>query len=139
MISLVFASLGHHGHDAPQWSRIKCVVILLGSAVLISLCADRVTENIQPLLETSGISEVKRIQSSISLASFSDICLSFWHFFHDYIRRDMRCKIGQETQNCKITNLYLDVNNVNYNFSIFYFFSILLASLCWRSYQSYQK
>ncbi|XP_045205295.2 uncharacterized protein LOC123557719 [Mercenaria mercenaria] len=46
---------GHHG--APQWSRIKSCFILLCCATLIALCADLIAENIQELLESSGVSE----------------------------------------------------------------------------------
>ncbi|KAH9513927.1 hypothetical protein Btru_031756, partial [Bulinus truncatus] len=44
-------------HSDAQWSRLKSTVILLICAVAIALCADLISENIQPLLETSGISE----------------------------------------------------------------------------------
>ncbi|CAL1527492.1 unnamed protein product [Lymnaea stagnalis] len=46
---------GQHG-DA-QWSRLKSTIILLLCAVAIALCAELISENIQPLLESSGISE----------------------------------------------------------------------------------
>ncbi|KAL4230443.1 hypothetical protein ACF0H5_010825 [Mactra antiquata] len=45
----------HHG--APNWSRARSVIILLMCATLIALCADIIAENIQELLETSGVSE----------------------------------------------------------------------------------
>lgn len=45
----------HHG--AAQWSRLKSIIILLGCATLIALCADLIAENIQDLLESSGVSE----------------------------------------------------------------------------------
>ncbi|XP_060601069.1 uncharacterized protein LOC132754458 [Ruditapes philippinarum] len=49
---------GGHGHEgAAQWSRIKSCFILLCCATLIALCADLIAENIQDLLETSGVSE----------------------------------------------------------------------------------
>ncbi|XP_077868505.1 uncharacterized protein LOC102801220 [Saccoglossus kowalevskii] len=48
---------GHgHGHGIAHWSRTKSFFILLISTVLMSLCAELVTENIQPLLEKSGVS-----------------------------------------------------------------------------------
>ncbi|XP_052228178.1 uncharacterized protein LOC127842626 isoform X9 [Dreissena polymorpha] len=45
------------GPGAPQWSRLKGVVILIGSAVLIALCGDLIADNIQTFLRSSGISE----------------------------------------------------------------------------------
>ncbi|XP_071087654.1 uncharacterized protein [Haliotis cracherodii] len=50
-------SNNHGGEGAPQWNRIKSTIILLICAVLIALCSDLITDNIQPLLESSGISE----------------------------------------------------------------------------------
>lgn len=52
-------SNNHGGEGAPQWNRIKSTIILLICAVLIALCSDLITDNIQPLLESSGISEVR--------------------------------------------------------------------------------
>ncbi|XP_059152367.1 uncharacterized protein LOC131938380 [Physella acuta] len=48
-------NLDHHG--SAQWSRLKSTIILLLCAVAIALCADLISENIQPLLESTGISE----------------------------------------------------------------------------------
>lgn len=48
---------GQEHHGAPQWSRMKSVVILLSSAVLIAFCADLITNNIEALLKASGVSE----------------------------------------------------------------------------------
>ena len=45
-------------HGAPQWSRVKSVVILIMSATLIALCSDLIADNIQELLQTSDVSEV---------------------------------------------------------------------------------
>ncbi|XP_060073315.1 uncharacterized protein LOC132553120 [Ylistrum balloti] len=45
-------------HGTPSWSRIKSAIILLVSAALIALCAELVTENIQVLIQSSGVSEV---------------------------------------------------------------------------------
>ena len=45
-------------HGAPQWSRLRSVLILLSSAVLIAFCADLITNNIEALLTASGVSEV---------------------------------------------------------------------------------
>ncbi|KAK0060756.1 cation exchanger C521.04c [Biomphalaria pfeifferi] len=50
-------ALNGGGHSDAQWSRLKSTIILLLCAVAIALCADLISENIQPLLETSGISE----------------------------------------------------------------------------------
>uniref|UniRef100_A0A0B7BH11 Sodium/calcium exchanger membrane region domain-containing protein n=2 Tax=Arion vulgaris TaxID=1028688 RepID=A0A0B7BH11_9EUPU len=49
------AANGQHG--TAHWSRVKSTVILLLCAVAIALCADLISENIQPLLEKTGISE----------------------------------------------------------------------------------
>ncbi|XP_033744233.1 putative cation exchanger C521.04c [Pecten maximus] len=46
-----------HRHGSPSWSRIKSGTILLISATLIALCAELITENIQELIQTSGVSE----------------------------------------------------------------------------------
>ncbi|CAH1246765.1 Hypp7776 [Branchiostoma lanceolatum] len=40
-----------------HWSRLKGVTILLVATVLMSLCADLVTENMQPILTGSGVSQ----------------------------------------------------------------------------------
>lgn len=47
-----------HGmkHGKVQWSRLKATSILLLSATLIALCADLITENINDLLDNSGVS-----------------------------------------------------------------------------------
>eukprot|EP00058_Branchiostoma_floridae_P028274 XP_002613765.1 hypothetical protein BRAFLDRAFT_84521 [Branchiostoma floridae] len=42
-----------------HWSRLKGVTILLVGTVLMSLCADLVTENMQPILTGSGVSQVR--------------------------------------------------------------------------------
>ena len=47
-----------HSHGSPQWSRIKSVIILLLCATAIALCGDLISNNIEPLLEKSGLSEV---------------------------------------------------------------------------------
>ena len=47
-----------HGHTVAHWSILKSFFILLVSTVLMSLCADILTEHIQPLLRNSGISVV---------------------------------------------------------------------------------
>ncbi|KAK7479214.1 hypothetical protein BaRGS_00029558, partial [Batillaria attramentaria] len=49
---------GHsHGAGSAQWSRVKSVLILLMCATAIALCGDLISENIQPLLEASNMSE----------------------------------------------------------------------------------
>ncbi|KAK2169717.1 hypothetical protein LSH36_7g02022 [Paralvinella palmiformis] len=42
--------VGEVGHGKAQWNRVKSALILLVSVVLMSLCADVVTYNIEPLL-----------------------------------------------------------------------------------------
>ncbi len=49
---LLFAGHGH-GHSVAHWSRIKSALILLGSTVLMSLCVDILTENIETFLSES--------------------------------------------------------------------------------------
>ncbi|CAG5121789.1 unnamed protein product [Candidula unifasciata] len=61
------AANGHHG--TAQWSRIKSTIILLLCAVAIALCADLISENIQPLLEKTGISEYFIGVTMLSLVS----------------------------------------------------------------------
>ncbi|GFR88132.1 low affinity vacuolar monovalent cation/H(+) antiporter-like [Elysia marginata] len=61
------AANGHHGHA--QWSKVKSTIILLLSAVAIALCADLISENIQPLLEATGISEYFIGVTMLSLVS----------------------------------------------------------------------
>lgn len=46
-----------HSHGSPSWSRVKSAIILLISAALIALCAELITQNIQELIVTSGVSE----------------------------------------------------------------------------------
>ncbi|XP_076468556.1 uncharacterized protein LOC143299236 [Babylonia areolata] len=45
------------GHGSAHWSRIKSIVILLLCATAIALCGDLISNNVQPLLEKSGLSE----------------------------------------------------------------------------------
>lgn len=45
-----------HSHGSPQWGIIKSIIILLCAAILIGVCADIVTENIQQFLISTGIS-----------------------------------------------------------------------------------
>jgi Ca2+/H+ antiporter len=54
---MIICVTGQHGHGTAQWNRIKSFVILLVSVVLMSLCADVVTFNIEPLLG-GGVSVV---------------------------------------------------------------------------------
>ncbi|BFZ14655.1 hypothetical protein BsWGS_17694 [Bradybaena similaris] len=61
------AANGHHG--TAQWSRVKSTIILLLCAVAIALCADLISENIQPLLEKTGISEYFIGVTMLSLVS----------------------------------------------------------------------
>ncbi|XP_025086142.1 low affinity vacuolar monovalent cation/H(+) antiporter-like [Pomacea canaliculata] len=44
-------------HGSAHWSIIKSVIILLLCAAAIALCGDIISENIQPLLQESGMSE----------------------------------------------------------------------------------
>ncbi|XP_077994759.1 uncharacterized protein LOC144448402 [Glandiceps talaboti] len=46
-----------HDHGTAHWSRLKSFIILLVSTILMSLCAELVTENISPILEKSHVSE----------------------------------------------------------------------------------
>ncbi|KAL8576441.1 hypothetical protein ACOMHN_049008 [Nucella lapillus] len=46
-----------HSHGSAQWSRVRSVVILLLCATAIALCGDLISNNIQPLLQQSGLSE----------------------------------------------------------------------------------
>ncbi|GAB1597580.1 low affinity vacuolar monovalent cation/H(+) antiporter-like [Argonauta hians] len=46
-----------HQHGSPQWSRLKCIFILFASTALISLLADIMANNIQPLMKSLKISE----------------------------------------------------------------------------------
>lgn len=48
-------------HGSAHWSIIKSVIILLLCAAAIALCGDIISENIQPLLQESGMSEVGNI------------------------------------------------------------------------------
>ncbi|OWF41281.1 putative cation exchanger C521.04c [Mizuhopecten yessoensis] len=47
----------NHNHGSPSWSRIKSFFILLLSATLIALCAELITQNLQELVQTLGVSE----------------------------------------------------------------------------------
>lgn len=46
-----------HRHGSPQWSRLKCIFILFACTALISLLADIMANNIQPLMQSLHISE----------------------------------------------------------------------------------
>ncbi len=45
------------GHDAPEWSRTVCVVILIVSTLLLALVSEELVSAIQPTLEASGITQ----------------------------------------------------------------------------------
>ena len=51
---------GGHGHGdegEPEWSKLKCVIILLVSTVAYALIAESMTDSITPALDQMGISE----------------------------------------------------------------------------------
>ena len=47
-----------HGHSVAHWGRVKSLVILLVSTVLMSLCAEILTSNIQIFLANSSVNIV---------------------------------------------------------------------------------
>ena len=56
MLQAVTLTVAGHAHTA-HWGRVKSLLILFVATVLMSLCAEVITSNIQPLLE-SGLSVV---------------------------------------------------------------------------------
>ncbi|ELT88185.1 hypothetical protein CAPTEDRAFT_144591 [Capitella teleta] len=51
-----FAAEGSSGHHAVHWGRVKSLVILGTAVLLMSLCAELVTKNIEPILKSTGFS-----------------------------------------------------------------------------------
>ncbi|XP_075711218.1 uncharacterized protein LOC142747990 [Rhinoderma darwinii] len=48
---------GHHHSAVVHWSRWRAVVILIGSTLLMSACADLATEHISPILKETTVSQ----------------------------------------------------------------------------------
>ncbi|XP_056429136.1 uncharacterized protein LOC130368848 [Hyla sarda] len=48
---------GHHHSPVVHWSRWRAVVILIGSTLLMSACADLATEHISPILKGTTVSQ----------------------------------------------------------------------------------
>ncbi|XP_069811960.1 uncharacterized protein [Dendropsophus ebraccatus] len=48
---------GHHHSAVVHWSRWRAVVILIGSTLLMSACADLATEHISPILKGATVSQ----------------------------------------------------------------------------------
>lgn len=60
-LDIPFNSLVHcvsAGHHVVHWSRWRALAVLIVATVLMACCADLLTENIQPLLTNSSISQV---------------------------------------------------------------------------------
>jgi Ca2+/H+ antiporter len=50
-----------------EWSRVKGLIILLVSSIAMSLVAEVLTDNIQPVLQDFGVTEVKFIMTLTSI------------------------------------------------------------------------
>lgn len=50
-------SAGHGGHDAPNWSRLKSAVILMGATVLYAIIAEILVDTVDVVLEGFAIDE----------------------------------------------------------------------------------
>ncbi|KAK0388045.1 hypothetical protein NLU13_4289 [Sarocladium strictum] len=48
---------GHGGHDAPNWSRVKSTVILLGATVLYAIIAEILVDTVDVVLENFAIDQ----------------------------------------------------------------------------------
>lgn len=48
---------GHEGHDAPNWSRVKSAVILLGSTLLYAVIAEILVNKVDIVLENVSVDE----------------------------------------------------------------------------------
>ena len=48
---------GHGGHDAPNWSRLKSTVILLGATLLYAIVAELLVDTVDVVLESFAIDE----------------------------------------------------------------------------------
>ncbi|KAK4152292.1 hypothetical protein C8A00DRAFT_35035 [Chaetomidium leptoderma] len=48
---------GHGGHDAPNWSRLKSAVILMGATVLYAIIAEILVDTVDVVLESIDIDE----------------------------------------------------------------------------------
>lgn len=51
------ADAGHGGHDAPNWSRMKSTVILLGATVLYAIIAEILVDTVDVVLESFAIDQ----------------------------------------------------------------------------------
>ena len=60
-------------HGAPQWSRLRSVLILLNSAVLIAFCADLITNIVTCAIFRSWCSPVVEIKKC---SDFIEFCCS---------------------------------------------------------------
>lgn len=49
------------GHHVVHWSRWRALAVLIIATVLMACCADLSTENIEPLLTHSSISQVLKM------------------------------------------------------------------------------
>lgn len=50
-------AVGHGGHDAPNWSRLKSAVILMGATVLYAIIAEILVDTVDVVLEGFAIDE----------------------------------------------------------------------------------
>jgi Ca2+:H+ antiporter len=48
---------GHGGHDAPNWSRVKSAVILLGATILYAIIAEILVDTVDVVLESFAIDQ----------------------------------------------------------------------------------
>ena len=74
---LFFASTGHRSYAA-EWSRLKGFIILLIASAAMSLIAEVIADNIQPVLRNFHVSEVgdfSHIHSLFSSVNSNSWCL----------------------------------------------------------------
>lgn len=55
------------GHHVVHWSQWRALVVLIVATVLMACCADLSTENIEPLLTHSSISQVFKMHFYVCL------------------------------------------------------------------------
>jgi Ca2+:H+ antiporter len=57
MADTTVGQAGHGGHDAPNWSRTKSTVILLGATVMYAIIAEILVDTVDVVLESFAIDQ----------------------------------------------------------------------------------
>lgn len=117
------AHRGHH-HGAPQWSRIKCIIILFISTVLISLLADIMANNLQPLMESLKMSEYFIGVTLIAiLPELPEVVNGIQFALQNNVAMGIEIAINTSIQCCLLQVPLLILINLIYPFGLYMIFS----------------